>query len=182
MRDEVPDLSKPVDDAILPRRDGKSDVVALSYPRRLVRQRVYRAMNEARGLLPADFLDWGSARKVAQTPGYEGPPAPEAPTPSGEDDEHAATAVMFALIGLCWRDRALPGVPRRPGASLIEYGEAVADGLYDLGYEVPGEPLSELALRLYLGMQRADYADDVEEQEAEAEAASDFLDAAGARS
>ncbi len=180
MRDAVVDLSQPIDDAVLPRRDGRSDVLVLTYPRRIVRQRVYRAMNDARGFAPGDFSDWDKARKAAKEPGYEGPPAPELPIPSGEVDDHAASAVCYALLGLCWQDRPLPGVPRRPGASLVDYGEAVADGLYELGYEVPGEALRDLGLRIYHEMLQADHGDEAEEDEAEKRATADFPDATGA--
>lgn len=153
----------------LRRRDGKADMLAFNFPRRLTRYRVYREMNAAQGLVSADFERYAQALERSRANDYEGPD-PKL-TPTLEPDEHAASAIGYAVIGLCWsKETRLAGVPPRPGASLAEYGEAVADALWEAGYDVPSGEVGDLAAELYLAMRRGDMEDE-EEEGAEADAA-----------
>lgn len=100
----------PTPDLILPLRSGGRDVIPTRAPRRLALQAVMVALGQ---------------------------------TPSDVDPAAVGLAVaplFYAVVGLAWAgSQQIPNLPRRPAFDIFEYGEAVADGLYALGYDVDSE-------------------------------------------
>lgn len=135
-------------DLLMPTQEGKVSVIPLTRPRRLQIQ--------ALGAFLASMRD-------VETP---------------EEQAYLATTATWAMVGLCWADnRKIPNLPRRPCGDLMAYGEAVNQGLYDLGFDVESDTESWAdAVQSCMSWLFAEFMQEEDIQEAEEEIAAVFRD------